>query len=89
MSKTLLLLLLVHWWMLLALCIVVLCLVQFFFLFLTVPWVGLLYVNVVFPDPTHLLFCVWSRFCNIITCVISSLAIVSLCYRQLIALFKL
>ena len=35
--------------------------VNVLWLFLTVPWVGLQYVIVVFPDHTHLLFCNKSR----------------------------
>ena len=33
------------------------CLVIIVLLFLAVPWVCLQFVIVVFPDPTHLLFC--------------------------------
>ena len=33
--------------------------VSVMWLFLTVPWVGILWVILFFPDHTHLLFCGW------------------------------
>ena len=38
-------------------------------LFLTVPWVGLQYVIVLFPDHTHLLFMFYSLFVGVLCLV--------------------
>ena len=52
---------LVAWLLLSYICIVS---INVFWFFLTVPWVGLLYVIVVFPDHTHLLFSMESQSQN-------------------------
>ena len=65
------------------------CLVMVERLFLTVPRGCLQFVIVVFPDHTHLLFYNCSMFCCALLCVHSSIAIILMRKRELIALLYL
>ena len=57
-----------------------LCLVIVVWFFLSVPWVGLKFMIVLFPDHTHLIFLLYLLVVRVkrLYCVISSLAILLL-----------